>query len=63
MLKVVGFKKQLCVIWEVIVSIYIIVVQRKTVRPRAAVIKVKDNEVDYLLTHARTYLGVHCDRK
>jgi len=50
-LTVGGFKAQPCVIWGVIVSIYIIVVQGKTVGPRATVKRVKDNEVDYLLTH------------
>jgi len=39
------------VIWGVIVSIYIIVVQGKTAGPRATVIRVKDNEVDYQRTH------------
>ena len=38
-------------IWGVIVSIYIIIVQRETMRSGAAIIKVKDNEVDYLLTN------------
>jgi len=50
-LKVGGFKEQPCVIWGVIVSIYVIIVQGKTVGPRATVIRVKDNKVDYLLTH------------
>jgi len=50
-LTVGGFKEQPCVIWGVIVSIYIIVVQGKTVGPRATVIRVKDNEVDYLLPY------------
>ena len=45
-LKVGGFKEQPCVIWGVIVSIYIIIIQGKTVGPRAAIIRVKDNEVD-----------------
>ena len=35
----------------VIVSIYIIIVQGETMRSRAAIIRVKDNEVDYLLTN------------
>jgi len=35
----------------IIVSIYIIVVQGETVGPRVTVIRVKDNEVDYLLTN------------
>jgi len=50
-LRVGGFKEQPFMIWGVIVSIYIIIVQGKTVGPRATVIRVKDNEVDYLLTH------------
>jgi len=50
-LKVGRLKEQPCVNWGVIVSIYSIVVQGKTVGPRATVIRVKDNEVDYLLTH------------
>jgi len=37
-------------IWGVIVSIHIIIVQGETMRSRAAIIRVKDNEVDYLLT-------------
>jgi len=50
-LRVGGFKKHPRVIWGVIVSIYIIIVHGEAVRSRAAVMKVKDNEVDYLLTH------------
>jgi len=50
-LRVGGFKEQQCTIWGVIVSIYIIIVQVKTVGPRSTVIRVKDNEVDYLLTN------------
>ena len=50
-LMVGGFKEQSCVIWGVIVSIYITVVQGKTVGPRDTVNRVKDNEVDYLFTH------------
>jgi len=50
-LTVKGFEEQPCVIWGVIVSIYIIVVQGNTVGPRATVIMVKDNDVYYLLTH------------
>jgi len=38
------------VIWGVIVSIHIIIVQRETMRSGAAIIRVEDNEVDYLLT-------------
>ena len=50
-LRVGGFREHPRVIWGVIVSIYIIVFQGETVRSRAAVISVKDNEVDYLLTN------------
>ena len=38
-------------VWGVLVAIYIIIVQGETMRPKATVIRVKDNEVDYLLTH------------
>ena len=34
----------------VIVSICVIIVQGETMKSRAAIIRVKDNEVDYLLT-------------
>jgi len=44
-------QEQPCVIWGVIVSINIIVVQGETVRLRAVVIREQDNEVDYLLTN------------
>ena len=57
-LKVGGFKEQPCVIWGVIVSIYIIIVQGKTVGPKATVIRVKNNEVDYLLTHPTPWIIV-----
>ena len=50
-LRVGGFKEHPRVIWGVIVSIYMIIVQGETVRSRAAVIRVKGNEVDYLLTN------------
>jgi len=36
------------VIGGVVIHVYIIVVQGKTVRPRATIIRVEDNEVDYL---------------
>ena len=44
-----GFKEQPLVIWGILVSIYIIVVQGEAVRPRGTVIRVIDNEVHYLL--------------
>jgi len=40
--------KHACEIWGVIVSIYIVIVQGETVRPRVTIIRVKDNEVDRL---------------
>jgi len=46
-----GFKEQAYVVWGVIVSIYITIVQGETVRPKATVNRVKDNEVNYLLTN------------
>ena len=48
--RVGGFQEHPRVIWGVIVSIYIIIVKGETVRSRAAIIRVKDKEVDYLLT-------------
>jgi len=38
------------VIWRVIVSMYIVIVQGETMKSGPASIRVKDNEVDYLLT-------------
>ena len=35
----------------VVIGVYIVVVQRQTVRPRATIIGVEDNEVDYLFRH------------
>jgi len=58
MLKVGGFKEQPCVIWGVIVSIYVIIVQGKTVGPRATVIRVKDNKFDYMLTHLAPWITI-----
>jgi len=58
LLKVGCFKEQPCVIWGVIVSIYVKVVQGETVGPRATVIRVKNNEVDYLLTHLTPWITV-----
>jgi len=56
LLKAEGFKEQPCLIWGVIVSIHVIVVQGETVGPRA--IRVKNNEVDYLLTHLTPWITV-----
>jgi len=50
-LRVGGSKEQVCVMWVVIVSIYMEVVQGETVRPRATVINLKDIEVDHLRTN------------
>ena len=58
LLKVGCFKEQPCVIWGVIVSIYVTLVQGETVGPRATVIRVKNNEVDYLLTHLTPWITV-----
>jgi len=49
-LRVGGFQEHPHVIWGVILSIFIIIVQGETMRSRAAIIRVKGNEVDYLLT-------------
>ena len=35
----------------VVVCVYIVVVQGETMRPKATIIRVEDNEVNYLLTH------------
>jgi len=48
-LRVGGFQEHPRVILGVIVSIHIIIVQGETMRSRAAIIRVEDNEVDYLL--------------
>jgi len=45
-------------IWGVIVSIYIIVVQGETERLRGVVIREQDNEVDYLLTNLALQITV-----
>ena len=42
----------------VVINVYIIVVQGETVRPRATVIGVEDNEVDYLFRHLVFGVGV-----
>jgi len=39
------------VIGGVVIDVYIVIVQGKTVRPRATIIGVEDNEVDYLFRH------------
>ena len=49
-LRVGRFQDHPRVISGVIVSIHIIIAQGETIRSRAAIIRVKDNEVDYLLT-------------
>ena len=35
----------------VVIDVYIVVVQRETVRHRVTIIGVEDNEVDYLFRH------------
>jgi len=51
------------VIWGVIDSVCINILQGETERPRATVIRVKDNEVDYLpgLQALRLGVPVHSD--
>ena len=44
-------KKHPCVIGGVVIDVYIVIVQGETVRPRATIIGVEDNEVDYLFRH------------
>jgi len=53
-----GFKEQPGVIGGVVIGVYIIVVQGKTVRPRTTIIGVEDNEVDYLFRHLAFGVGV-----
>jgi len=52
-LGVEGFNERPCVIGGVVVCVYIVVVQGpgETMLPRATIIRVEDNEVNYLLTH------------
>ena len=56
MLKLGGFEEQPCAIWRVVVSIYVKIVQGKTVGPRVTIIREKDNEVDYLLRHLAPWI-------
>ena len=42
----------------VVINVYIIVVQGKTVRPRTTIFGVEDNEVDYLFRHLAFGVGV-----
>ena len=42
----------------VVINVYIMVAQGKTVRPRATIIGVEDNEVDYLFRHLAFGVGV-----
>jgi len=58
LLKVGGFKEQPCVIWEVIVSIHVIIVQGETVGFQSYRHQGKKNEVDYLLTHLAPWITV-----
>jgi len=46
------------VIGGLVISVYIIVVQGKTVRPRDTIIRVEDNEVDYVFRHLAFGVGV-----
>ena len=45
-------------IGEVVIDVYIIVVQGETVRPRATIIGIEDSEVDYLFRHLAFGVGV-----
>ena len=42
----------------VVINVYIIIVQGKTVRPKATIIGVGDSEVDYLFRHLAFGIGV-----
>jgi len=53
-----GFKEYPGVIGGVVINVYIIVVQGKTVRPRTTIFGVEDNEVDYLFRHLAFGVGV-----
>jgi len=53
-----GFKEHPGVIGGVVIDVYIIVVQGKTVRPRTTIVGVEDNEVDYLFRHLAFGVGV-----
>ena len=53
-----GFQEYPGVIGGVVIDVYIIVVQGKTVRPRATIIGVEDSEVDYLFRHLAVGVGV-----
>jgi len=44
-------KEQPFVVGGVVIDVYIVIVQGETVRPRATIIGVEDNEVDYLFRH------------
>jgi len=46
------------VIGGVVINVYIIIVQGKTVRPKATIIGVEDSEVDYLFRHLAFGIGV-----
>jgi len=46
-----GCREASCVIRGVVVCVYIVVVEGETMRPRATIIRVEDNEVNYLLAH------------
>ena len=42
----------------VVIDVYIIVVQKETVRPRATIIGVEDSKFDYLFRHLAFGVGV-----
>ena len=53
-----GLKEKPCVVGGVVIDVFIIVVQEETVRPRTAIVRVEDNEVDYLFRHFTFGVGV-----
>jgi len=53
-----GLKEKPGVIGGVVINVYVMVVQGKTVRLRATIIGVEDSEVDYLFRHLAFGVGV-----
>ena len=45
-------------IGEVVIDVYIVIVQGETVRARDTIIGVEDNEVDYLFRHLKFGVSV-----
>jgi len=55
-----GFKEQPGVVGGVIIYVCLIVVQAKTMWPRATIIEIEDSEVDCLFTHLAFGFGNPC---